>query len=160
MVSEGAEVAYTGLDGGDLCSGDQGRVLSLSGPVAHVFWTTGSCTDQVVPVYDRDLLPLASSDGMTDMLGDSLEVESLPPFSARAVYDSGGEVAVLNEMAETGSLAMFASIAEDALTLVASRIRSDSAFHAVMADLEDDEAEAVLRMASICLIRDAFSVED
>lgn len=157
MIVEGAVVAYTGLSEGDLCSGDQGRVLSLSGPVAHVLWTTGSFVDQVVPVYDSDLASLASMD---DSLSDSLEVGSLATFSARQVYDAGGEVAVLNEMAEAGSLATFASIAEDALSLVASRIRCDPSFHLAVAELDEDEAESVLRLASVCLVRDAFGLDD
>lgn len=158
MVVEGASVSFTGLDEGDLRQGDRGRVLSVSGPVAHIMWTTGSCADQVSPVYDSDLVLVGSLE--TDALADSLDVGALATFSARQVFDSGGEAAVINEMAEAGSLTVFAAIAEDALSMVASRIRADSSFRDVMADLEDDEAEAVLRMASICLVRDAFSVED
>jgi hypothetical protein len=43
---------------------------------------------------------------------------------------------------------------------VASRIRADASFRVVIADLDDDEAESVLRLASACLIRDAFTIED
>lgn len=159
MVIEGSQVSFTGWDSDELCYGDQGRVLAISGSVAHVMWATGSCAEQVLPVYDSDLALLAALAEVPD-LTDSLEVGSLATFSVRQVFDSGGEVAVINEMAEAGSLAVFASIAEDALTMVASRIRADLAFRAVMADLDDDEAESVLRLASICLVRDAFTTED
>jgi hypothetical protein len=157
MIFEGSQVSYTGLDGSDLCQGDQGRVLSVDGAVAHVMWTTGTCASQVSPVYDSDLISLAAVDGVSDSLQDSLDVSSLVSFSVRQTFDSGGEVAVLNEMAEAGSLAVFGAIAEDALALVTSRIRADAAFHTVVAELDEDEAESVLRLASICLVRDAFA---
>lgn len=159
MIVEGSAVSYTGLDGDDLCQGDQGRVLSVSGPVVHVMWSTGAYLGDVLPVYESDLVSLAAIDD-SDPLTDSLEVGSLSTFSARQAYDSGGEVAVLNEMAEAGNLAVFASIAEDALSLVASRIRCDPAFHLAVAELDEDEAESVLRLASVCLVRDAFGLDD
>lgn len=160
MVCEGSKVSYAGVDGDDLLSGDQGRVLSISGEVAHVMWATGSCVGQVLPVYDQDLVSLGASEASQDVLGDCLDVGGLVTFSARQTYDGGGEVAVLDAMAQAGHLAMFADVAQDALALVASRIRSDASFRSVVADLDEDEAESVLRLASACLVRDAFGLED
>jgi hypothetical protein len=160
MVREGASVSYTGVDGEYLATGDQGRVLSVSDTVAHVLWATGSCVGQVSAAYDQDLLSLGSGGGADDALDDCLEVGGLVTFSARQAYDGGGEVAVLDQMAEAGHLAMFADVAQDALALVASRIRSDASFRAVVADLDEDEAESVLRLASACLVRDAFSTDE
>lgn len=160
MVCEGSNVSYAGVDGDDLLTGDQGRVLSVADTVAHVLWATGSCVNRVLPVYDTDLVSLGSSEAAQDVLGDCLEVGGLVTFSSRQAYDTGGEVAVLDAMAEAGHLAMFADVAQDALALVASRIRSDASFRAVVADLDEDEAESVLRLASACLVRDAFGLED
>lgn len=156
MMREGTKVSYTGMDEGGLSMGDQGRVLSSAGAVTHVMWSTGSLAHQVTPVYDHDLASLGSQQAVSDALEDSLDVGGLMSFSARRAFDVGGEVAVLNEMAEAGHLASFSQIAEEAITHVAARIRQDASFRAVAADLDEEEAESVLRLASACLIRDAF----
>jgi hypothetical protein len=40
---------------------------------------------------------------------------------------------------------------------VASRIRTSASFSALSSHLDDDEAEETIRLASIVLIRDAFT---
>ena len=154
MMREGSKVSYTGMDADGVTLGDQGRVLATDGSRAEVLWYTGARTNQVTVADGYDLVVTGSR--VADSLEDSLEVGGLVTFSARHTYDQGGEVALLNQMAEAGHLAAFADIAEDALNLVASRLRHDASFRAVTAQLDEEEAEGVLRLASSCLIRDAF----
>lgn len=160
MLHEGSKVSYTGVDMAGHALGDQGRVMAVSDSVAHVAWDTGHLAGQVVPVYDYDLVSLSARHAVSDALEDSLEVGGLVSFSVRRTYDTGGATAVLNEMAESGHLASFSSIAEQALGQVAHAIRHDASFRAVSADLDEEEAENVLRLASACLIRDAFGDVD
>lgn len=154
MMREGSKVSYTGMDADGVSLGDQGAVLAASGPRAEVMWYTGSRTNQVTIVDEFDLVVTGSR--VSDGLEDSLEVGGLVTFSARHAYDEGGEVAILNQMADAGHLAAFADIAEEALSMVAARLRQDASFRAVTAQLDEEEAEGVLRLASSCLIRDAF----
>jgi hypothetical protein len=157
MMREGSKVSYTGMDADGVSLGDQGRVLLTDGSRAEVLWHTGARINQVTVAAEFDLVVTGSR--ASDGLEDSLEVGGLVTFSARHAYDEGGEVAILNQMADAGHLAAFADIAEEALSMVASRLRQDASFRAVTAQLEEEEAEGVLRLASACLIRDAFSEE-
>lgn len=159
MMREGAKVAYTGAEEGGLEVGDRGKVVSVDGNICHVLWTSGAKVHQITPHYDSTLVTVtgASNDHGLD---DSLEVGSLLTFSARNSFDAGGSVQVVSEMAEMGHLGTFSEIAEEALSLVAARVRQDPSFRMVTADLEEDEAEEVYRIASACLIRDAFGHEE
>lgn len=160
MIRESAKVTYIGMDVGEGPSlGDQGRVISADGGVCHVLWSTGAVEHQVTAHYDSDL-SLAGHTASADGLEDSLEVGGLVTFSVRNVYDSGGSPAVVNQMAEMGHLGAFSEYAEEAIALVAARVRQDPSVRAVTANLEEDEAEHVYRLASACLIRDAFGVDD
>jgi hypothetical protein len=159
VLREGSRVSYVGPPSDRLAMGDQGRLLSVSGSVGHVMWESGACQGQTSAHYDIDLATTGSQ-GVQASIEDSLEVGGLVTFAVRDAYDTGGEVGVLNALAESGHLASFGDIAEEALTLVSTRIRRDASFQAVLADLDPEEAEGVLRLASACLIRDAFTSED
>jgi hypothetical protein len=155
-VYEGQEVAWTGPEQQGLVSGDCAQLLAFSGRAsAHVLWTTGSRAG------DTDLVDLLDLSTSSSLVEDSLEVGGLQTFAARQVYDSQGEAGVLNAMSSLGHLTAFPRIAEEALALVSSQIRMDPSFRAVTGQLDYDEAEAVVRLASVCLVRDAFgSVEE
>jgi hypothetical protein len=104
-----------------------------------------------------DLNPLGSRHGAVEAaLDDSLEVSGLGTFTARQIYDEGGSEALLNAMADSGKLAAFQEIAEEALSLVSGRIRTSASFVALASHLDDEEAEEMVRLASAALIRDAF----
>lgn len=160
MIHDGSRVEYTGTDTGNgpLIPGDQGSVLSVSGNAAHVQWHTGALAGHV-DLYDtRDLHPLTPRHGsIEDALDDSLDVAGLGRFTARQIYDENGPSGLLNAMADAGKLAAFQDIAEDALALVAERLRTSVAFTALAAHLDDDEADHIIRLASAALIRDAFT---
>jgi len=132
--------------------------LVVSGHCAHVQWKTGSLAGQVSLVDTLDLEPLSSRQGsVEEALNDSLEVSGLGTFTARQIYDEGGSHALLNAMADSGKLSAFHEIAEDALVLVAERIRTSASFTALAAHLDEDEADEMVRLAAAALIRDAFS---
>lgn len=158
MINDGSRIEYAGLRTETLDPGDQGSVLAVSGHSAHVQWRTGSLAGQVTLEHTDDLLPLAKrQSALEEALDDSLEVSGLGTFTARQIYDEGGSSAVLNAMADSGKLAAFQEIAEEALSLVASRIRSSESFQALASHLEEEERDDVVRLASAALIRDAFN---
>lgn len=158
MISDGSRIEYTGLKTETLAPGDQGSVLVVSGHNAHVQWRTGSLAGKVTLEDTDDLHALGSRQGAVEAaLDDSLEVSGIGTVTARQIYDEGGSSALLNAMADAGKLASFQDIAEEALTLVAARLRSSDSFTAMSSHLEDDEREDLLRVASAALIRDAFT---
>jgi len=131
----------------------------MSGHAAHVQWRTGALTGQVT-LHDTDdntLQLLTRQGSVEDALDDSLDVAGLGTFTARQIYDENGPSGLLNAMADSGRLAVFQDIAEDALALVAERIRTSSTFTALAAHLDDDEADQMVHLASAALIRDAFA---
>jgi hypothetical protein len=148
----GQVVAYTGYDTPDLSLGDTGKVIISEAGVSHVKWAQN---EQTLPVHDYSLSPQTAS-GVTAMLDDSTTVGGLVSFAVRETYDDGGETAVLNAMIDGGHLGAFASIAEEALGKVMSSIRLDPSFRAVLANLDEEEGESLLRLAGMCLMRDAF----
>lgn len=158
MMREGAKVAYTGTETGGMAVGDRGKVVVVDGTVCHVLWTSGSKEHQITPHYESSLVSISATSDFG--LDDSLEVGGLMTFSARNSFDAGGSVQVVDEMAEMGHLASFSEIAEEAIALVAARVRQDPSFRAVTAELDEDEADEVFRLASACLIRDAFKEDD
>jgi len=120
----------------------------MSGHAAHVQWRTGALTGQVT-LHDTDdntLQLLTRQGSVEDALDDSLDVAGLGTFTARQIYDENGPSGLLNAMADSGRLAVFQDIAEDALALVAERIRTSSTFTALAAHLDDDEAEEADRL--------------
>lgn len=156
MFYDGQHVSYVGLDPQRI--GDRGRVLQAEAHGAHVLWISGALNNQVVYTDGMDMAPLSRVSNHQDGLEDSLEVGEYTAHTAvRVAYDDGGEVGVLNYMAEQGYLAAFASIADETLSFVASRIRQDPGFAVVAAQLDDDEAADLVRLAAAVLMRDAFT---
>lgn len=153
---DGARVSYIGLtDERGLALGDHGQVLAAGPMYSHVKMATGMCQGSIVQVYNDDLASLGR-EALRDDLDDSLEVGGLVTMAARDVFETEGEVGVINRLAAEGHLAAFQAIAEDALTLVTTRVRNDPSIRAVTAQLDEEEGEAVVRLASQVLLRDAF----
>lgn len=161
-LQDGQLVSYAGADGyDDLFVGDHGKVLVADGEIAHVMWTTGSRAGTVT-ITESELLTGSAEYEMSvsGSLDDSLDVGGLTSFSSREVWDESGPVGLLNTMVETGHLASFLDIAEEALGLVSHRIRHDASIRVITAELDEDEAETLVRKAAAALIRDAFTDED
>lgn len=160
-MRDGQQVSYIGLDGHitDPALGDRGKVLAVGQTASHVLWTTGHLADQITLTDNYDLAIVGralESDG----LEDSLEYGTIITTAVRDAYDDGGEVAVLNFMAEQGHLACFHDIAEDTIQFIASRLRQDAGFQAVASHLEEDERESLVLLATHVLLRDAFTEEE
>lgn len=157
-MRDGQKVSYIGPHQAGLALGDQGLVISDADTASHVLWSTGTLQGQVSLLDDYDLAPLGrqATAKVHDDLDDSLEVGTLAVTAVREVYDVAGEVGLLNEMGAQGHLSSFAAIAQEVSDLVQTRIRNDPSFRAVTAQLEDEEGEALVRLASFVLVRDAF----
>lgn len=160
-VHDGQIVAYAGDEGhDDLFIGDRGKVLVADGGFAHVLWSTGSRTGDVT-ITSTDALSGGSNDiSVSSALDDSLEVGGLVAFSSRTVVDERGMSGLLDIVVESGHMSGFLDIAEEALGIVAHRIRHDASIRAITAELEDDEAEAFVRKAAALLIHDAFAIDE
>lgn len=160
MINDGTRVRYTGNQDGPLAHGDQGSVLAVFDHAAHVQWRTGALAGKVTlhDTDDEDLHPLTPRQGsVEDALDDSLDVAGLGTFTARQIYDENGPSGLLNAMADAGHLAAFQDIAEDALALIAERLRTSTSFTTLASHLDEDEADQMVRLASATLIRDAFT---
>lgn len=160
MLYDGCRVMYTGAniqDGPQLT--DEGAVLIMGERSAHVQWRTGSLAERVSLVDVRDLMSMEARRGVEDALDDSLEVSGLGTFTARQIFDEAGPEGLLNALVDSGHLASFTPIAEEALALVTGRLRASMAQQGMTAHLDDSEVEEVVRTAAAALIRDAFSPE-
>lgn len=153
-MHEGQRAIYVGAatDYTDLQPGSRGRIL-VQASATHVHFQGSS--GAVFLVENEDLSPLVRK-ASQDPLADSLDVGSISVFAVREVFDSEGEMGVIQSMASLGHLAAFGEIAEEAITLISSRIRQDPSFREVLAHLDEEEGESVLRMAAACLMRDAY----
>jgi hypothetical protein len=160
-VRDGQKVSYVGPEVEGLVLGDRGEVLSAGATASHVLFRTGSRSGAVLLCEHFDLTPgHPKTATIDDGLDDSLDVGTLAVTGAREVYDVEGETGILNVMAEQGHLASFATIAQEAHDLIQTRIRNDPSFRSMAAQLDDEEAESVIRLAAAVLMRDAFGVQE
>lgn len=155
-MDEGQRVSYIG-DGSDgRTLGDVGRLLAKAGSIGHVQWGDRTVTPHLLD----DLAPSGARVAQVrDGLEDSLDVGPVAHTGMRAVWEAEGSAGVLNQLSVTGALTSFAEIAEEVRTLVASRIRQDPGVRAVTAQLDDDEGEELVALASLVLLRDAVADE-
>lgn len=162
-MRDGQRVSYIGHEVEGLAMGDRGEVLSAADTASHVLFQTGSRKGAVLLVDHLDLTTVQTSQKVAtidDGLDDSLDVGTLSLTATREIYENEGEAGVINTMAEAGHLGAFAAIAQEAHDLITTRIRNDPSFRVVTSQLEDEEAESVIRMAAAVLLRDAFGVEE
>jgi hypothetical protein len=158
-LHEGSRVSYVG-DGSDgRTLGEHGRLLTLSHSHANVQWDDG----KVTPHYIDFLAPLSWSQprtaALSDGLEDSLDVGTLHTKGVLSAFDAEGSAGALNHLSTTGALSAFGEIAEEARIFVASRLRQDPAFREAIAQLDDEEREDIIGLASHVLLRDSFSDE-
>lgn len=150
-IPEGARVSYVGDGDDDLAVGDKGKVLSAAGSGSHVLWSSGARAGDITLTANMDLISSRTVD-----YDDSLDTGCLVSVAVRETYDRGGEAALLNALNEEGHLATFAPFAEEALQMVASRIREDPSIREVLGQLEPDEGAEFIHLAASVLLRDAF----
>lgn len=144
--------------------GDEGHVLTTDGRNAHVLWHTGVRAGQATLEDVRELVP--RRDLIQASLDDSLEVgafDSTVAFQAVAVrqaYDEGGPTAVLEQMVAEGHLSMLSDIGDEVYSLVTGRVRTSPHLRHVIAQLDEDEAEAVVMATSAALLQDLLKPEE
>lgn len=156
---EGQRVAYIGHPG-EHGIGDEGKVLSPAGSGCHVLWATGLRKGQIDLVPNADITPLASrrtAEGFTGW-DDALD-GPLVSVAVRDVYESEGDVGLLNALIEEGHVASLTEAAQEALETVAARIRTDASFRAVLAQLEPDEGDEFVTLTAATILRDSFGGE-
>jgi hypothetical protein len=153
---EGQRVAYVGDGDHGLQPGDCGKVLSSAGTASHVMWATGARAGEVILLSNMDLV--ASSAGARTY--DDLDGGHLVTIAVRDVYDVRGEVGLLNALNEEGHLATFAPIAEEAISMVAARIRQDPSIQEVLSHLDPDEGAEFVAFAASVLLRDSFGGDE
>lgn len=153
---EGQRVAFVGDPQDGLQVGDCGKVLSSAEEGSHVLWSSGSRTGEVFLVENLDLV----TSGATPRTYDDLDSGSLVTIAVRDVYEGMGHVGLLNALNDEGHLATFAPIAEEAMQMVAARIRQDPSIGEVLASLDSDEGQEFVTLAVSVLLRDAFGYEE
>lgn len=161
MIVEGMRVAYAGDSDPFQDVGALGKVLSLSGGCAHVLWESGPKANSIDLIDLNDLVEhgrasrMAAAAAQTfsdNAFADTLDMPAIPTLQVRATYDEEGEEGLLTALSEAGRLAVLAEYAEEAISLVAARIRQDPEFSGVLAQLDPDEANGVVsRVASLVL---------
>lgn len=157
-LPEGSRVTYVG-DGHDGRSlSDRGQLLAKSVRTGHVKWDDGAITLHYLA--DLALTRAPRTAVVRDEFADSLEVGTLQLTGMRRVLDEEGELGVLNVLASAGHLTGFSGIAEETFAFVQQQIRRDASMHEVIAQLDDDEADGVVRLAAQVLLRDAFAQAD
>jgi hypothetical protein len=159
-LPEGARVSYVGYGTRDgLALEDSGKVLLSSATASHVLMATGQRSGDICLVANDDLVVTRAASTSASELDDSLSEGSLVTTAARDTFDRYGSVGLINALNAEGVLSCFDGIAEEALGLVAARIRHDPAIRCVLAELDDEDAEEVVQHATATLLRDAFGYE-
>lgn len=156
---DGSRVSYIGE--GELF-GAHGQLLASMGRGGHVKWASGPKSGSVTLVDTDDLVPLRNQHVAVagDGLEDSLEVNTLTVTGVRAIQDTEGTVGVMNMLAVSGQLDGLQDIADDALTTVIGRLCHHEVLRSVVAQLSDDEGEALVQTVAHALLRDAFGDHD
>ena len=155
---EGSKVSYIGDPTEELDIGDTGKLLVSDGHASHVRWLTGASEGEISLVPDDQLVMVAVEPRSSYY--DSLDGGRLVHVAIRNVFDRFGQVGLLNALNDEGHLSTFQPIAEEAIAMVASRIREDPSFVEVLGELDGDEGDEFVMYASFTLLKDAFGEEE
>lgn len=178
ILREGRMATYIG-EGENF--GAEAEVLSLAPNSAWVRYVTGARTGELELVDDLDLTPLESRSryaaatevksppvpvlpqpvmapvtASRDELDDSLDVGLPMRVGAAAVQQTQGTLGVLTMLAHRGDLHRLSTVVDDALIMVANRIRNDSGVCQITSQLDEDDAENLVQMASLALLHSVF----
>lgn len=151
-IIDGQQVAYAG-DGDDgLLPDDRGEVLSAGSTGSHVKWRTGAQAGRITLTANFDLVPM----GGARISYDDFESGSLVTFAVKETFEHRGAIGLLNALNDEGHLASLEALAEEALALVARKLRDDPSIREVLAHLDDDDGSEFVSFTATCLMRDAF----
>jgi hypothetical protein len=152
------KVMYAGAEKDGLVPGVRGHVLSRTAAYAHVQWTEGSCQGDVgiYALADLDMDAASEPGSITASLDDSLEVGSFVSMaSAREAYEDLGGGGLVTHLAAGGYLSVYSSLAEEALTIVASRLQQDPVLQCLTASMDPAESDEVYRLAARTLMNES-----
>jgi hypothetical protein len=175
ILREGRLATYIG-EGDDF--GAQVEVLSLENRAAWGRFVTGARTGEIELIEDLDLTPAeprsryARLDPVVvpvspvsapvvviaarDDLDDSLDVGLPLRVGVAQVQHTQGTLGVLTMLATRGDLQRLSTVVDEAFMVVANRIRQDPNVRTVIAQLDDEDAENLVQMASLTLLHSAF----
>lgn len=153
---DGQGVTYAGSPRELLSPGDEGKILAISPTYAHVKWATGAARNQVTICDPDDLVSSARRDEVTASLDDSLEFGGVTVTSAVEDFEEDGALGVVASLSERGYLAPMSDAADEAIALVSARVRQDQGVRQVLAGLDDDSGELVIRQAAAVILREAL----
>lgn len=151
---EGRTASYVGPDTVDgLRTGDRCRVLSDERSIVHVRWTTGSLKDYYGEVTHREIVPDLAvvaryEDEFAFEAGNSRGGAGI---NIEAVYDRGGEIALLSAMESEGQLDTLKVAARKAVEDLRRVIAMDPNWDSVRTAL-DEESHEVIASAIIAAI--------
>lgn len=158
MIREGQRVAYVGVQvpGGPSLN-DEGTMLSCSGDSGHVCWHTGSRQDSYDLVDIADLIEVTTTTARTSgLLEDSLLSPQQAGAVTQEVFATEGAAGLLSMLVHEGRLSSLAQIVADIYTYAEGRVRSDDSMRSILAELDIDDAEALVTMTSSACLRDAL----
>ncbi len=151
QLCDGQKVSYVG-DGDDgLAVGDEGKVIAAGVTGSHVMWATGSQKDQVTLTPNWDLV--AQRRSVASMDNDL--TTGLVTFAVRDVYDREGPGGLMAALRDDGHLSTMATIGEEAIQFVATKVRNDPSMREVLAHLDDDEGGDLVAKLSGSILRQA-----
>lgn len=164
FLKEGFTITYIGPDADGLVLGDKGTLLAFASndtepdDYAHCLWHTGIRTGQptLVRIGDIDNASKKYQQAHHDDLADSLDVGPIQTVGAKQVHASGGVDGVLVYLSTEGALANLPRYTEEALSLVASKIRSDQVIMSHLGALDVDEQEEIIAQAALRSLGNAF----
>lgn len=158
MITEGRRVKYAGDDPFQDV-GSFGRVVALSGMAAHIMWENGPKSGSLELTDLNDLIEVeagqlaASGTPLSTSAQYDLSLDMMNPgIEVRATLEEGGVEGLLNTLSESGHLAVLAVYADEAIGMLAARIRQDPGLIDVLSQLSpEEETSLVAKVASSML---------
>ena len=158
---EGHHGSYVGPDTADgLRPGDRCFVLSDERSVVHVRWVTGAATDTYGELNPREIVEDNPHVGARDEFGFEEGPMGGPTgINIEALYDKGGEVALLSAMEHTGALAPLKAVAREAVKMIREAMAQDVAWGQVQDALGDD-AQVLIANAIVAAVDSETTTTD
>lgn len=145
---EGQEVTWVGLG-----KPAHGQIIAIAGrDSAHVKWNSGPQEGSITLTDLYDIAPLSVVAVQEPDEGDPMHLTAV-----RKVYDTDGDVGVLNFLASRDYLIGWQKIAAEVLEFAEQRIRADASMDLPEEQLSTNEFNGVVASAAMTLLRDAFA---
>jgi hypothetical protein len=152
-MRDGARVAFLGDDR----LGDEGVVLDAGNTGSSVKWDR---TGEIRLESNRLLVEITPRDRFNESIDDCLDTPGLTTFAVAETMERSGPEGVFAQMAEEGHINLLADMAEEAIDLVASKLRRDPSFREVLGMMEDEDGDVFVRYAATHLLRENLTEEE